>query len=161
MATLYLLLMGCLGYLAFQDFKERQVFGFLLLLIALLLGALHRVQVLDWRVFGYHCSFNGLLVTGVIAVLFLYTRWIAQKPFLGHSIGLGDLLFFYALAVGFPPLAFVVIFTGSLLFSLLMYMAIKHRLREKTVPLAGLMGLFVILVLSYQALTKSINVYGY
>lgn len=153
--------MGCLGFLVFQDFKERQVFVFLLPLVAFLLGVLHFLQIPYWSIFLYHCSFNSLLVTTVVALLFLYTRWIAKKAFLGQSIGLGDILFFYALAVGFPPLFFIIIFVGSLLFSLLMYRVIKHHLQEKTVPLAGLMGLFVIFVLSYQLLTKSVNLYGY
>lgn len=153
--------MGSLGIIVFQDFKERQVLWFLFPLTAFLLGALHVVQVGDWNLFAYHCILNGTVVTGMITLVWLYTTAIAKKEFLGHSIGLGDLLFFYALALGFPTLSFIVLFTGALLFSLLAYLIIKNRLPIKTVPLAGLMSLFVIAVLCCHLILKSTPWYGY
>jgi len=63
--------------------------------------------------------------------------------FLNVSFGLGDLLFFYALAFGFPTVTFLVLFVLSILFSLFVFALLKTKKGTETVPLAGLMGLFL------------------
>lgn len=60
---------------------------------------------------------------------------------------MGDVLFFYAFALGFPTMTFVLLFVGAIFFSLLVFLILKMGRPMETVPLAGLMGLFVMGVL--------------
>lgn len=68
------------------------------------------------------------------------------KKALKNTFGLGDFLFFIILAIGFPTATFLVLFSFSLLFSMLLFFLLKHQLKHKTVPLAGLQALFICLV---------------
>ncbi len=151
----------CLTAITYQDFKERKVFWFLFPLAMLLFGLLYYVQVTGMSVFLYQILTNIFLVTSIWTILFLYTHFITKKKFLNHSLGLGDILFFYTLGLGFPTLTFIVLFVGSTLFSLLVFLIIKRNLNHKTVPLAGLMGLFIIFVLLYSFIFKYPPLYGY
>ncbi|MEM7380764.1 MAG: hypothetical protein AAF361_06140 [Bacteroidota bacterium] len=130
------------GSIAVQDFKERAVLWVLFPLTAALLGILYynttSTQDFLWNIFT-----NLILVSVMILILFLYTHFIRGKAFLNHSLGLGDILFFYAFAIGFPTFTFVTLFVCSLLFSLLLFALAKKRFSNPTIPLAGLMGLFL------------------
>ena len=86
--------------------------------------------------------FNSLLISTIVIILYVYTKLIAKIKFLNHSFGLGDLLFFYAISLGFPTLTFIILFTFSILFSCLVYFLFKKN--KSTVPLAGYMSLFLL-----------------
>lgn len=87
---------------------------------------------------------NLLIVTAVISILYLYTKHLRGMEFLNVSFGLGDILFFVALAVGFPTITFLILFVSSILFSLLIFFVIKNGRDFKNAPLAGLMSVFLI-----------------
>lgn len=146
--------MACLGYMAVQDFKTRKVIWFVFPLLMLFFGLLHFLNVTVHEIFFHHVLINFILICCIISILYVYTSLIAKKPFLGHSLGLGDVLFFYALGLGFPPLTFIVLFTSSIIFSLFTFLIVKNGLTLKTVPLAGLMGLYMIFVLLYGLIFK-------
>ncbi len=137
-----LLILSC-GLIAFQDFKERSVSWILFPLIGFLLAWIHlnNTSVEQYTVF---VSANILLVSTILLILFLYTKHIAKMKFLNVSLGLGDLLFFYAFAMGFPTMTFIVLFVGSILFSLTIFLLSKSKHKFDTIPLAGLMGVFMI-----------------
>ncbi|NAS12388.1 general secretion pathway protein [Poritiphilus flavus] len=130
------------GSIAVQDFRERAVLWILFPLTAALLATLYLkstfLQDFLWNIFT-----NLILVSFMILILYIYTHFIRGKAFLNHSIGLGDVLFFYAFALGFPTFTFVTLFVCSLLFSLFFFSLARKRLTNKTIPLAGLMGLFL------------------
>ena len=140
-----LIVMSC-GFIAFQDFKERAVVWIAFPVVAILLMALHLYNSL-WEVFLHFAAINCLLVMAIVGIAFLYTRLIAKRKFLNTSFGLGDLLFFFALALGFPTFTFVIIFVSSLLFSLLFVQLNPFSKVDQTIPLAGLMSLFLIAVI--------------
>lgn len=80
---------------------------------------------------------------------------------MGHSIGLGDILFFYAFGTGFQTVTFIVLLACSILFSLFTFLILKNRLKLKTVPLAGFMGLFLMVVLAMGEVFNTGLNYGY
>ncbi|WP_299627653.1 hypothetical protein [uncultured Tenacibaculum sp.] len=82
-----------------------------------------------------------------------------MKQSLFSAIGLGDFLFFIALAVAFPLTTFLIIFITSLLFSLLLFLVIKKKLKEKTVPLAGFQAIFLFLILLLNLTFDIVNLY--
>ncbi|AWX43283.1 hypothetical protein HME9304_00270 [Flagellimonas maritima] len=153
--------MACLAFITYQDFKERKVFWFLFPLVMVLLGMLHFLHVESFEILLYYALVNTLLVTGIITILYLYTRFINQKKFLNHSLGLGDILFFYAFAIGFPTITFLILFVGATIFSLFGFLSIKNSLKKKGVPLAGLMSVFMVFVMLYSIISKNPTLYGH
>lgn len=153
--------MVCLGYIAVQDFKERKVFWFLFPIAMILFGLTHFMNIGESNIFMDYLSLNILLVTLVIILLFGYSRFIAKTKFLNHSLGLGDILFFYAFAAGFPTFTFVVLFANAILFSLLSFLVLKKKLKLQTVPLAGLMGLFLVFTICFELIFKSPSLYAH
>jgi hypothetical protein len=141
--------MACLGLISYQDFRERAVLWALFPIMALLLGYLHFIHV-HYSAFFSNVLLNLLLTAMILMVLFLYTRWVSRTKFLDHSFGLGDLLFFCAMCFGFPSITFIVLFSSALIFSLAAFFALKKNMSHPTVPLAGLMGLFLISVFVLQ-----------
>jgi len=138
--TIILSLLG----ITLQDFKERKVYVWLFILSGFLLGFLHFNKVF-YQSFILTTIINCSIVFTVIFVLYIYAKTILKKP-LQKTFGMGDFLFFIVLAIGFPTATFLVLFSFSLLFSLILYFILKNRLKHKTVPLAGLQALFVCLI---------------
>lgn len=99
-----------------------------------------------------------LLISLVVFILFIYTKYVARMKFLNVSFGLGDLLFFYAFAMGFPTVTFLILFVGAILFALGTFLLTKKNEENETIPLAGLMGLFliVVLILSFFPIAPSL-----
>ncbi len=153
--------MGCLGFIAFQDFKERKVLWFLFPFAMVLFGLVHFLQIDGLNLFSHYILINFVLITGIIEILFIYTKFILKKKFLDHSLGIGDIFFFYAFGLGFPSVTFIILFVSAVLFSLLVFLLLKKRLELDTVPLAGLMGLFLVFVVLVNLISKSPSLYAY
>ena len=145
--ALKILALFCCGLIAYQDIKERLVYWFLLPILGLLL-ALIFFQYVGPSFFMLSLVTNVVLVTLILGVLFAYAKLILKKTFINHSLGLGDILLFYAFALGFPPMTFIILFVGAVFFSLFSYLVLKKSLRDTTVPLAGFMGLYLMIVVS-------------
>lgn len=149
---------GC-GIMAFQDLKDREVSWVLFPFLAITLAVLHIHQV-DMLPFATAILINSLLVSCILFTLWMATRFVFRKKFLNESFGLGDMLFFYVLAMGFPTLTFIYILVGSIAFSILGFVFMKLFLKSTTVPLAGLMGFFLIAVLTISLFPGSPSLYA-
>lgn len=144
--------------IAFQDLKERMVHWILFPVLGILLGWTH-FRNTDGNFFWFSLGFNLVIVTALITILWLYTKLIRRKGFLNTSFGLGDILFLYAFALGFPPLSFIVLLAASICFSLLAFVILNYFNKEETVPLAGLMGIFLGVILILNLFTSSFSPY--
>jgi len=136
---------GICALIAFQDFKERMVSWILFPIVGLLLGFLYLWNTSFEQFYPFVCT-NMILISGIVLFLFLYTKYVAKMKFLNVSFGLGDLLFFYAFALGFPTMTFLILFVGSILFSLSIFLLSRGKQENETIPLAGLMSFFLIVV---------------
>ncbi|MEO0570796.1 MAG: hypothetical protein AAF039_03755 [Bacteroidota bacterium] len=134
------------GLIAIQDLKERMVHWVLFPLVALFLGMLHWQQSTP-DIFALVTLTNIFFVTFLIFTSWLYVRYIKKIKYVNHSLGLGDILFFYALAFGFPTSIFLVLFISALLFSLAIHLVLGLFKKQTTIPLAGYMSLFLIVIL--------------
>ena len=74
-------------------------------------------------------------------------------------MGLGDVYFFIALAVGFPTGTFVVLLSASLVFSWAVYQVVKKKLKDPLVPLAGFQALFLFVALALNSCFHISNLY--
>ena len=141
----------------YQDLKERKVMLILLIVLAALSGFLHSQYSL-FEVFLLNILVNIAVVSVVVFVLLLYTRFVLHKK-LFDAFGPGDLIFFLILAVSFPIPSFLVIFSCSLLFAFIVSILLKASMKEKTVPLAGLQSLFVATLMMSNMLFNFIDLY--
>ena len=151
--------MICLLVICYQDFTARLVYWFLFPFIGIILGTLHYMSVTN-SFFLYSVFANTLLVFSILSILYLYAKFFMKKHFLNHSLGLGDILFFFALGVGFPTITFVILFVYSIFFSLFIFLVLKRNLKLKTIPLAGLMSMFFIMVFLTSLFYDSIVLYS-
>nr|WP_297915006.1 general secretion pathway protein [uncultured Allomuricauda sp.] len=137
------LILVCFGIIAYQDFKDRAVLWtlFPLLGIFLVTGHLLNLSVEEVAIFS---ALNLTIVGLILSISWLYTIWVMKIPFLNAAFGLGDMLFFFAFALGFPTVTFLVLFVSSLLFSAMAFFILNLFAKMETVPLAGLMGIFLI-----------------
>ncbi len=150
-------MIGLLFGVFYQDLKERKVTVFLMLGLLVLGGFLHsQFQLLE--LFLLHVSINMTVIGCVVLILFLYTKWIMKKQ-LFEAFGLGDLMFFFILAVSFPIPTFLVIFSSSLVFALIVFIALKSSLVEQTIPLAGFQALFVLLLMTSNLIFNFTDLY--
>lgn len=134
-----------LALIFLQDLRDREVWWFLFPVVGVLMGGIHLLSA-DFQVTTSHILINAILVTTIVTILGLYTRFIHGRAFLNVSFGLGDLLFFYAFALGFPTVTFIILFVASILVALLWSFVYLNRNSKGTIPLAGLMSSFLILV---------------
>lgn len=146
------------GAIAFQDLRERLVHWVLFPIIGILLAALH-LQHTKFEFFLFFSFFNVLLITGILLILWLYTKYIKKKGFINTSFGLGDVLFLYAFALGFPTVTFILLFACSLCFSLLAFVILNYFDHKGTVPLAGLMGIFLGAIFLWNVFTHQFSLY--
>lgn len=147
-----------LGLIAYQDVRERMVHWILFPALALAMGYLYseRIGIHQYALLVFA---NLLLVTSVLSILYLYTKYLRGMEFLDVSFGLGDLLFFLAFALGFPTLTFLVLFTSSIIFSLSIFLVMKKINVEKNAPLAGLMSFYLIIVYMISFLPSTPSLY--
>ena len=148
---------GC-GIIAFQDFKERKVLWILFPILGLLLGGIHIFQV-GLEFFTFFAVSNLILVSSVLLILWIITHYVFKKGFLDVSFGLGDILFMYAFALGFPTVTFIILLVGAIFFSLLAFTLMKVLAKSETVPLAGLMGIFLVAIMLLTHLPNSPSLY--
>lgn len=156
---LKIVLILCLCVIVYQDIKERTVSLWLLLVTIFLIGFLHYQHSVPAQ-FLPTILLNIAIVLIIIFILFLYAKF-KLKLTLQDTFGFGDLLFFIAIAVGFTTTTFVVLFSFSLFFSLILFLVVKKKLKHKTVPLAGLQALFFSLIFLLNWAFNFINIYQF
>ncbi len=141
-----------------EDLRDRKVSLYLFLIAMLAGGYLHFNQGL--HLIFLHVIFLNVSMLGILTVtLWLYTELKMQKK-LRDTFGLGDLLFFIFLGISFPSATFFVLFSFSLIFSLLLFVILKEKLRSKKVPLAGFQAIFMGLVFVLNSLFRVIDLYA-
>lgn len=154
-----LVLILSLVFISYQDIKERKVFLLNLLLSGFLLSFTFYSSSFLWEIYLKEILINTMLVSILILVLWLYTKF-KMKLKLTEAIGLGDLIFFYVLALGFPTLSFVVIFCTSIIFSQILFLILSFVKELKTVPLAGFQAFFLTIIIIVNSTFGIVDLYA-
>ncbi|WP_159090725.1 hypothetical protein [Aquimarina aquimarini] len=147
-----------LAAIAYQDLSDRKVYTFVFPVLIGLLGYLH-YQSVEIITFISAICINIAMLTIIIGLLYLYTIVKIKRPFFEEVFGMGDVLFFVALAIGFPTMTFIILFVFSLIFSLLVWLVLKKRAKHDSVPLAGYMSIFFGVLFIMQWVTNSLTLY--
>lgn len=158
MMAFQLLTVVTCSIIAVQDFRERKVLWLCFPFVAIFLACLH-IKHVGLLPFLYAALTNVFLTSCILLILWLVTKYIFKKDFLNVSFGLGDMLFMYAFAMGFPTITFILLFVASICFSLMVFIFMKVLGNIETVPLAGLMGIFLVAVILMAHLPNSPSLY--
>ena len=135
-----------------QDFLERKVFIWLFMSIGLLMPLLYLTKTNTLSYF-INIAYNLVILFVIISVLFIYSKLKLKQPLLS-GLGLGDMWFFFIIAISFPLSSFLVLFSCSLIFSLILFSFLRSSLKNKHVPLAGLQALFFFVILTANSAFK-------
>ncbi len=146
--------------LAIQDFRLRAVHWILfpILLSLFIIDSLSHVDLKDY-ISGI--AINLLLVStqGVVLLVYYTVRGKKLKHILTNTLGLGDILFIIIMAFAFSWTSFLLFYIAGLIFALFFWMITifitgnSHRL----IPLAGLLAIFMIIVMIAEAFIPEIN----
>ncbi|SHK68910.1 hypothetical protein SAMN04488007_3655 [Maribacter aquivivus] len=158
--TIKISLLIVLALITLQDIREKKVSWVLFPITGLLLFVLYENKTIIQYSYIF-LVMNIILTTSILAILFLYTRIIRKMKFLNVSFGLGDVLFFYAFALGFPTVTFLILFVSSIIFSLMVSLIQKKKNKANGIPLAGLMSLFLVFVFSIEFLPNQPSLYNF
>ena len=147
--VLKIIVMASLLAILCQDIKDRSVYWWLFLITATGFATLHIFSVGALQ-FAIHSVVNVAVILLILLILWGYARLIMRVDGLQDVFGLGDILFLFALAVGFSTVSFITFFVFGLIFSLSVHMLLGFTLsrkrnlnkKETTVPLAGYLALF-------------------
>lgn len=140
----------------YQDIKDREVTLLWMLLLVGLGGFLNYNSLLP-ELFLLSLAVNGLILLMVFSILWIYAKFRFRDG-LSSVFGSGDALFFLFLGVSFPTTTFAVIFSCSLIFSLVISVVFKKKL-TKWVPLAGLQALFLGVLIGINQFFDVVNLY--
>lgn len=141
-----------------QDYKDRLVNWFLYPIMGILTFILFLKEV-PFPVIGITLAINITFIGTLLSICVLYAKYkLGQK--ITNVIGLGDILFFFCIALSFSFISFIILFIFSLIFSLLLHYILKSKNENKTVPLAGYMSLFFAAVFLISFFTDSKLLYA-
>lgn len=142
----------------FQDVKERKVYWFLFPIVACSTAYLCLATTI-FEVFWRTTLVNLCVIAIIFLVLHLYAKY-KLKTTLNEVFGLGDALLFIGFCVAFPVASFIVFFVFALLFSLVLHVVLKHKMEVQTVPLAGYMSVFLLIVYAFHWIGFIPNLYS-
>jgi len=147
----------CLLLITIQDFKERKVYMWLLVCGIAFMSQqfFYNVEV---EVFLSNVLLNLSIIFAILGILYLYTNFKLKIKF-SEALGLGDIFFFLGIAISFPAMTFILLFSFSLLFAFVLFLLLKPILKMNTVPLAGLQALFFFLIISINWQLNYVNLY--
>jgi len=145
-----------LASIIYQDFKYRAI-HFLLVIGVFAIGTillwLDQKSVLIFLI-------NSVFVLIIMTLLWLYISIKQHKltnPFT-HNIGIGDVLFFFAITPFFSLHHYMVFFISGMILTLLFSLVFKKLISNKLIPLAGILAGFMIF-LKGLALFIPVNFY--
>tara|TARA_R110002050_G_scaffold137538_3_gene261157 strand:+ start:1558 stop:2037 length:480 start_codon:yes stop_codon:yes gene_type:complete len=148
MVIIKIILIVALIMVFIQDRKDREVYWFLFPIIAFATGVLLYNSMLP-ELFYITLIINLLFIIILFTVVFLYSKFKLRTT-ITDTFGLGDGLMFMALAFTFSSISFMILFVFGLIFSLIIHVIFKKKSKHKTVPLAGYLSLyFIIIYISY------------
>lgn len=146
MLFIKIIIITVLILISFQDIKSRLVYWFFFPIVGISMSALF-FQSVPAIVFIINIAVNSALIIMVISILYVYASIKLKVNFWKEAFGLGDALFFLAFAISFPVVSFLILFVGSLFFSLIIGIGnLLYKKTKMTIPLAGYMAMYLVIV---------------
>lgn len=142
--TIYLLLVTTLFFVLYSDIKYRTIHVFLpIFLFCLSLLVNYFNEDLSFYDIVYNIGFVLINILGLIVYFSLKEKTFTNP--IDTLIGFGDIVFFIAITPLFNLKEYVLFFIVGLLFSLLIHSVIFLFKKNKAIPLAGYLALFLVM----------------
>ena len=127
--------------------KDRRVWAFLFPLFGLF-GSILFFQNTTVEFYLFSIVINVIIVIAIILVNYLFSKYVLKKKLLKEVLGLGDVLFFLGFSLSFPTISFINFFVFSIFFAFVFHLILKkiNNTKHRTIPLAGSMSLFLIII---------------
>lgn len=130
----------------FQDWKSRRIHLILpVLIFSLSFFLVPLTAVILLKCIIYNITFFVITFSILVAYMSFKNKQFTN-PF-AHYFGLGDLLFYMAIAPLFLLKNYIVFFILSMIFAVLLQTFLQKRMLHNSVPLAGFASLFLLLVI--------------
>ncbi|TVZ52272.1 type IV leader peptidase family protein [Dokdonia sp. Hel_I_53] len=154
----------------YQDIRDRAVYWFLFLTLAIQITYLHYQEV-GFQNLIINTSFNLIFTGFILFFLLLFIYFKTGKFSYKDAIGLGDILMFIAISCTFATYSFAVLFVFGLIASLICHLIITRVARvtlsrkrnskhiATMVPLAGYLAIYYLLVYIVYWLGYNANLY--
>ncbi len=146
MRVAYIGLLLCLLAVFFQDWKYRRIHvGLPLAIFLFSLYVIQHENKILFKIIVYNLVFFLLTLSILILYMSLKTKKFLN-PFQNY-FGLGDLLFYVAIAPLFLLQNYILFFIFSMIFAIGLQLGLKKIIRENTVPLAGFSALLLFILI--------------
>ena len=155
--TLNIALIAVLALLTYQDFRHRAISWIapVAVLGLLIFKGLMNLPIIK---LGSIFLINELILFIQFSILIIYFRMkgYSFKGFWQNVMGTGDLLFLVCISAAFAPFNFILFLLAGLIFTMIGYgiMMLLKIGKEKAIPFAGLLAVFMILLLITQSFGK-------
>lgn len=148
---LYIIISLSLISILIQDLKHRQIHVLLPVVILVSTVLLLLIESrFDYRVLLYNIIFFLLIFFFLIIYMSIKNKAFLN-PFM-HYFGLGDVVYFIAIAPIFILKNYIIFFILSMLFSIVLQQLFIKKMKEDTVPLAGFSALLLLLFITWDLL---------
>ncbi|GGX27281.1 hypothetical protein [Aquimarina muelleri] len=141
---LHVLILLSFGVMIYQDITSRHIHIVLPILIFGISFYLN-MDVIDYLDIIKSTSFLVINFI-VITVYFTIKKTKLLNPF-KHYIGIGDLLFLIGVTPMFSFRNYVLFFITGMLFTLIIYAIFKKKYKQDTIPLAGYLSIFALILI--------------
>ena len=146
MRIVFIGLLLCLLLVFFQDWKYRRIHVGLPLAIALCsIYIIHHENRFLLKSIAFNLSFLGLTLS-ILTIYMSVKNKQFSNPFQNY-FGIGDLLFYAAIAPLFLLQNYILFFILSMIFAIALQLGLKKIIKEDTVPLAGFSALFLCIII--------------
>jgi hypothetical protein len=147
----FISLLLCLLLVFFQDWKYRRIHVILPLAIFLCsFYVIYQGNLSQFKNVVFNLVFLGLTL-GILTIYMSLKNKRFLNPFQNY-FGMGDLLFYVAIAPLFVIQNYILFFILSMIFAIGLQMGLKKIIAEQTVPLAGFSALFLCIVILKDSL---------
>jgi hypothetical protein len=154
MSLAFHILLSFLLLVAFyEDWRYRAITWLVFPLLAIVTLLIFMDLSGNWKVLGSNLIFIGAVMISLIAYVSVKSRAITN--IFVHHFGIGDLLFLVAVAPLFAADNFVLFFISGMMFSGLVHFFTGNRITAKTIPLAGYLAIYVLLLKACSAMTQA------
>lgn len=153
----------CLGFIAYQDYKQRQISWYYLPLvfIAFVLKAADSIVMEDLIKYAlFNLGFIVVQLSGLTIYMSLKNKKIIN--IVNTYLGIGDILFFVALCAAFSPVNFILFYVISMILTLIGFLVYDLIIKkaQKEIPLAGAMATVCIALLIINKIVPQLNFYN-
>lgn len=135
------------AWICVQDFKERKVYLFCYLLLAMCVLAVQQTHCGFGELFLENLMINSCILFIQFAIIAVYFKWVRGMQSTA-VIGVGDILFYFCLTPFMSVPTFIMFNIASLLVVIILFIFLRKQLKmlKDSIPLAGIQSACLIVV---------------